>query len=155
MAEIDSHFVVGYYDSFITEQTICILMEYCQHGDLCGAIKNKNGKPFPNNFLWKVFIHICLGMHYLHNRNVIHRDIKSLNVFLTKDNSAKLGDFGNIKRVKDDSQNKDAAGEKKDPNMLSAVQEVAEDATGHETDDEVQRVGTPYYLAPELWHSHR
>ena len=39
MAEIDSHFVVGYYDSFITEQTICIIMEHCQHGDLCTAIK--------------------------------------------------------------------------------------------------------------------
>lgn len=44
-------------------------------------------------------------MHYLHARNVVHRDIKSLNVFLTKDNSAKLGDFGNIKRVKDESEN--------------------------------------------------
>ena len=29
MAEVDSHFVVGYYDSFITDQTICIIMEYC------------------------------------------------------------------------------------------------------------------------------
>ena len=46
MAEIDSHFVVGYYDSFITEQTICIIMEYCQHGDLCQAVKKQKGKPF-------------------------------------------------------------------------------------------------------------
>lgn len=29
MAEVDSHFVVGYYDSFVTEQTICIVMQYC------------------------------------------------------------------------------------------------------------------------------
>ena len=108
MMEVDSHFVVGYYDSFITEQTICIIMEHCQHGDLCTAIKKQKGKFFPNNFLWKVFIHICLGMHYLHARNVIHRDIKSLNVFLTKDNSAKLGDFGNIKKIKDESNNNDS-----------------------------------------------
>ena len=100
MAEIDSHFVVGYFDSFITAtNSICIVMEYCQHGDLCNAIKKQNGKSFANNFLWKVFIHICLGVHYLHARNVIHRDIKSLNVFLTQDNSAKLGDFGNIKKI--------------------------------------------------------
>ena len=44
-------------------------------------------------------------MHYLHARTVIHRDIKSLNVIQTKHNSATLGDFGNIKRVKDESEN--------------------------------------------------
>ena len=101
MAEIDSHFVVGYYDSFVTEQTICIVMQYCQSGDLFNAIKRQKGKLFANNFIWKVFIHICLGIHYIHARNVIHRDIKSLNVFLTKDNSAKIGDFGNIKKIKE------------------------------------------------------
>ena len=102
MAEIDSHFVVGYYDSFITERNaICILMEYCQHGDLSSSIKKQNGRPFAANFIWKVFIHILLGVNYLHSRNFIHRDLKSLNVFLTKDNSAKLGDFGNIKKIKD------------------------------------------------------
>ena len=36
----------------------------------------------------------------MHHKDVIHRDIKSLNVFLTQDNSAKLGDFGNIKQLK-------------------------------------------------------
>ena len=153
MMEVDSHFVVGYYDSFITEQTICIIMEHCQHGDLCTAIKKQKGKFFPNNFLWKVFIHICLGMHYLHARNVIHRDIKSLNVFLTKDNSAKLGDFGNIKKIKDESNNNDS---NQAANVLERIgeesleAETAGGAQGQE-EEEVQRVGTPYYLAPELW----
>ena len=39
MAEIDSMFVCGYYDSFIVDANICIIMEYCQHGDLFNAIK--------------------------------------------------------------------------------------------------------------------
>ena len=39
MAEVDTHFIVGYHDSFITDQTICIVMQYCQNGDLCSAIK--------------------------------------------------------------------------------------------------------------------
>lgn len=144
MAEIDSHFVVGYYDSFVTGQTICIIMEYCQHGDLHYRIKQQQKKPFANNFLWKVFVHICLGIHYLHARNVIHRDIKSLNVFMTQDNSAKIGDFGNIKKLKDKPMQLNPAG--------GHLERIGEEAENEMVDDEeVDRVGTPYYLAPELW----
>ena len=144
MAEIDSHFVVGYYDSFVTGQTICIIMEYCQHGDLHNRIKQQQKKPFANNFLWKVFVHICLGMHYLHARNVIHRDIKSLNVFMTQDNSAKIGDFGNIKKLKDKPMQLNPAG--------GHLERIGEEAENEMVDEEeVERVGTPYYLAPELW----
>jgi len=151
MAEIDSHFVVGYFDSFITDQSICIIMEYCQNSDLSVAIKKQKGKPFANNFLWKVFIHICLGMHYLHARNVIHRDIKSLNVFLTKDNSAKIGDFGNIKRVKEDETPAQSAEDGAGCVLSSIGEETEETGEGNESDADEERVGTPYYLAPELW----
>lgn len=88
-------------------------------------------------------------MHYLHARNVVHRDIKSLNVFLTKDNSAKIGDFGNIKRVKEEEprpRNDDGV-----VGVLSSIGEETETDAGNESDDEEQKVGTPYYLAPELW----
>ena len=88
-------------------------------------------------------------MHYLHARNVVHRDIKSLNVFLTKDNSAKIGDFGNIKRVKEEEprpRNDDGV-----VGVLSSIGEETETEAGNETDDEEEKVGTPYYLAPELW----
>jgi len=132
MAEIDSMFVVGYYDSFIVDANICIIMEYCQHGDLFNAIKKQNGKPFANNFLWKVFIHICLGIHYLHHKNVIHRDIKSLNVFLTKDNSAKLGDFGNIKKIEEENLDETSPSQASDGGHLRPIGEETE----HETDAE-------------------
>ena len=39
LAELDSHFVIGYMDSFITETNICIIMEYCANGDLSRMIK--------------------------------------------------------------------------------------------------------------------
>ena len=137
-------------------------MEHCQHGDLCTAIKKQKGKFFPNNFLWKVFIHICLGMHYLHARNVIHRDIKSLNVFLTKDNSAKLGDFGNIKKIKDEANGSIVGGGMQGHQAANVLERIGEESAEVDTaagegaaqgqeEEEVQRVGTPYYLAPELW----
>ena len=94
-------------------------------------------------------------MHYLHARNVIHRDIKSLNVFLTKDNSAKLGDFGNIKKIKDPTESPlNLNGNSPSGDGLEQIGEEAEpthDNDEEDSDDEVQKVGTPYYLAPELW----
>ena len=105
LAELDSHFIVGYHDSFIDETRINIIMEYCQHGDLSTYIKKQNGKQLIDNFIWKVFIHICLGLHYLHSKSaIIHRDIKSLNIFLTKDNSAKIGDLGNCQRLAEEKK---------------------------------------------------
>lgn len=129
MARLDSHFIVGYFDSFIEDTKINIVMEYCQHSDLCSHIKKQNGKAFVDNFIWKVFIHICLGVHYLHSRDVIHRDLKSLNIFLTKDNSAKVGDLGASRQI--DEQG----------NIIDEQIEVSQN----------HKVGTPFYLAPELW----
>ena len=42
--------------------------------------------------LW--FVETCEAVKYLHGRGVVHRDIKPQNIFLTKDNSVRLGDFG-------------------------------------------------------------
>ncbi|CAF4426268.1 unnamed protein product, partial [Rotaria magnacalcarata] len=40
------------------------------------------------------FVQITLALKHVHDRKVLHRDIKSQNVFLTRDGCAKLGDFG-------------------------------------------------------------
>ena len=82
--------------------------------------------------------------------------MKSLNVFLKNDNSAKIGDFGNIMRVKEeDSSGGEVIASSHEGKALTSIGEVYESAVSHETDDEVQRVGTPYYLAPELWKNNK
>lgn len=134
---IDSHFIVGYYDSFIVDTQINIVMEYCQNHDLHGLIKKQNGKPMAENFIWKVFIHICLGIYYLHSRDIIHRDLKSLNIFLTKDKSAKVGDLGASRRLD------------KHGNIIEWMSDEIEGDT--QQNQPPTRVGTPLYLAPELW----
>jgi NIMA (never in mitosis gene a)-related kinase len=48
----------------------------------------------PENKIMKIFIEVCEALRYIHSRDIIHRDIKSPNIFLTADGTAKLGDFG-------------------------------------------------------------
>ena len=61
--------------------------------------------PVIENLIWKIFISISLGLYYLHSKNIIHRDLKLLNVFLTKENVAKIGDLGCAKRLDIEEKN--------------------------------------------------
>ena len=100
MLTMNSPHIVGYYDSFIDSDAdgqprMNIVQEYCAHGDLCKFLMNADhSKLLPENMVWKLFIHICLGVEHMHFKNYIHRDLKTLNIFLTKDNIARVGDLG-------------------------------------------------------------
>ena len=69
------------------------------------------------------FVQLCLSLEYIHRRKILHRDIKSQNVFLTKSNTIKVGDFG-ISKVLDNTND-----------QAMTVQ------------------GTPYYMSPEVCQS--
>ena len=105
----DSPYIVGYVDSFLDGPRINIVLEYCPMGDLCKLIleqktlsKGNHLKPFADNVIWKIFINLCLGTQYLHDKKIIHRDLKTLNVFMMKDYFAKIGDLGCAMEIKDD-----------------------------------------------------
>lgn len=49
-------------------------------------------------FIWKVFIQVVKGLKSMHDLNVMHRDLKSANVFLNSDDTVKLGDM-NVSKV--------------------------------------------------------
>ena len=40
------------------------------------------------------FTQICLGLKHCHDNKILHRDIKSPNIFLTENGHIKIGDFG-------------------------------------------------------------
>ena len=46
------------------------------------------------SMIWKFFLEMCLGLQYLHSNKILHRDIKTINMFLTKENKIKIGDLG-------------------------------------------------------------
>ena len=97
LASVNSPFVISYKESFIDEadKTLCIVMEYADEGDLFQKITlyKKLHVTFEENDAWKIFIQITKGLHDLHEYNILHRDLKSANVFLFGDGTAKLGDL--------------------------------------------------------------
>ena len=123
LASVNSPFVISYKESFIdeTDQTLCIVMEYADEGDLFQKITlyKKLHTTFEENDAWKIFIQITKGLHDLHEYNILHRDLKSANVFLFHDGTAKLGDL-NVSKIT--------------PRGLGCTQ-----------------TGTPYYASPEVW----
>jgi NIMA (never in mitosis gene a)-related kinase len=86
LSRIDSCYVVKYFDSFIDKNYLCIIMEYCELGDLHKALKGQFGRPLSENSIWAYFIQMLLGLNHLHSLKILHRDLKTLNVFLAKDN---------------------------------------------------------------------
>jgi NIMA (never in mitosis gene a)-related kinase len=75
-------------------------MELADDGDLYQRIQKMaaQGGQFQENEVWKIVIQIVYGLKAIHDLNIMHRDIKSANVFLSKDGVAKLGDM-NVSKV--------------------------------------------------------
>lgn len=101
LASIDAPNVISYKTAFFQEtgNTLCILMEYADGGDLAGLVQKKkqNKFRFSENFIWQVGFDILQGLKTLHDNKVIHRDIKPANIFFVG-GVAKLGDL-NVSKV--------------------------------------------------------
>ncbi|XP_055077269.1 serine/threonine-protein kinase Nek1 [Periophthalmus magnuspinnatus] len=112
--------IVQYKESFEEGGCLYIVMDYCEGGDLFKRINSQKGLLFSEAQILDWFVQICLALKHIHDRKILHRDIKSQNIFLKKDGTVQLGDFG-IARV------------------LNSTVELARTC-----------IGTPYYLSPEI-----
>uniref|UniRef100_A0A2K6EZ86 non-specific serine/threonine protein kinase n=1 Tax=Propithecus coquereli TaxID=379532 RepID=A0A2K6EZ86_PROCO len=83
---------------FVENGSLYIVMDYCEGGDLFKRINAQKGILFQEDQILDWFVQICLALKHVHDRKILHRDIKSQNIFLTKDGTVQLGDFG-IARV--------------------------------------------------------
>ena len=125
LAKLDHPNIIKFYDVFESKKPkhmINIVTEYADGGDLSEKIKerkNKNGN-FTESEILDYFTQICLAIRHIHEKKIIHRDLKSGNIFLMKNGFVKLGDFGIAK------------------NFQRTI------------DKAKTMVGTPYYLSPEI-----
>lgn len=75
-------------------------MEFCDDGDLFQKITHhqQNKSKFEEEHIWKVLYDVVNGLKALHDLKILHRDMKSANIFMNKDGQAKLGDM-NVSKV--------------------------------------------------------
>ncbi|KAF9161978.1 hypothetical protein DFQ26_003991 [Actinomortierella ambigua] len=111
--------IIQFYATHEYEEGFYLIMDLAEKGDLSGAIRRKN-------LDWKVKIRIAheiaRGLEYIHSLKIIHRDLKSGNVLLTKHMEARLCDFG-----------------------LAEVRSISTSRSGSD------RKGTIRWMAPELF----
>ncbi|KAK6181203.1 hypothetical protein SNE40_009113 [Patella caerulea] len=121
---LDHANIVSYYNHFIDGDTLFIEMEYANDGTLYEKIYNQTSLFPEKTVIWYLF-QMTSALAYIHEYGIIHRDIKTLNIFLTKSGLLKLGDFGISK-------------------IMQSQSGMAETL-----------VGTPYYMSPELMQGHK
>lgn len=100
--------IVAFKGVCTQEPCFCIVMEYCPYGQLYDALKN--GRPIPPATVVEWSKHIASGMHYLHARNIIHRDLKSPNILISYNDVLKISDFGTSRQWSERSTKMSFAG---------------------------------------------
>lgn len=121
LEQLDHPNIVKFKEVYKTRRgKLCIVMEYADGGDMATKVRGQRGVPLDEGTVLDYFVQICLALKHVHDRKILHRDLKSQNIFLMKNGRVKLGDFGIAK-------------------VLSTTRDNAQ-----------TMVGTPYYLSPEI-----
>ena len=122
--------IISYKESFWNgkNKTLNIITEYCDDGDLETKINKmkRNKIRFTEKLIWNYTFQILLGLKALHDKGIIHRDLKSENVFLSKlNNKCKIVDLNTGKVIKKNKNN----------------------------NKNNYQIGTPSYFSPEIWNN--
>jgi len=122
LAHFKHPYIVRYRESFTDSGWLCILMDYCEGGDLTKQIEaaRRARRTIAEDQILQWMTQALLALKYIHDKHVLHRDLKAANLFLSKSGNLKLGDFGIAK-------------------VLSSTAACAR-----------TQIGTPYYLSPEV-----
>ncbi|CAH2094788.1 unnamed protein product [Euphydryas editha] len=117
----------------LLKQVLYIQMEFCEKNTLRQAIDN--GLYQEHYRAWRLFREILEGLAHVHQKGMIHRDLKPVNIFLDSSDHVKIGDFGLATKVFTDLPIEDKMSQDDEDGLLTG------------------KVGTALYVAPELQQS--
>jgi NIMA (never in mitosis gene a)-related kinase len=88
--------LIKYHESFKDNNIIYIVMEYAEGGSLEDVIlkRKMQSRMFEYEEIMTIMAQITLGLMSIHGKQIMHRDIKTQNIFVTKEGLLKIGDFG-------------------------------------------------------------
>ena len=125
LQELKHPSIVLYKESFLDEnQNLNIVTTFCEGGDLYQKIFKTQKNYFPEKVIINSLVQLLLGLSYIHDKKIVHRDIKTKNIFIQNERTLRIGDFG-IAKICSSNQNKS-----KNLNKM---------------------MGTPLYMAPECF----
>lgn len=92
--------IIKYFDSFIRSDTLLIEMEYADGGTLAQRIHDHQPtNRFTERYILSIMEQITSAINYMHGESILHRDLKTANIFMTQKEIVKIGDFGISKIV--------------------------------------------------------
>ena len=103
LKKLDHPNIIKFKEVFLQrkpQEALNIVTEFADGGDLSQKIEQQKKKPFQESEILDYITQICLALQHVHKKHIIHRDLKSGNVFLMKSGIIKLGDFGIAKVLK-------------------------------------------------------
>ncbi|GFR43642.1 hypothetical protein Agub_g4743, partial [Astrephomene gubernaculifera] len=122
LQQLDHPNIIQMLDAFIDENMLIIVFEWAPAGDLKRLIKKtaEQGKTLDEPSIWTLFYQVTDGLRYMHQHRIMHRDIKPANVLVGANGALKLGDLGLGRQLSE------------------------------QTMEAFSKVGTPYYVSPEV-----
>lgn len=95
LKNLDHPNIIKFYEAFKFKNFLGIVLEYADGEDLQTMIKKQKskGRYFAENHIWSIAYQLCSGLLYLKSKNLIHRDIKALNIYCFSNGTIKIGDF--------------------------------------------------------------
>uniref|UniRef100_A0ABA3I9H9 non-specific serine/threonine protein kinase n=1 Tax=Gadus morhua TaxID=8049 RepID=A0ABA3I9H9_GADMO len=87
--------IIEYYENFLEDKALMIAMEYAPGGTLADYIQKRCNSLLDEDTILHFFVQILLAMYHVHNKLILHRDLKTQNILLDKHQMiVKIGDFG-------------------------------------------------------------